>query len=110
MKKTSALSALVIAAACLLSFNIPNAASIKGKVTPAHYGIRAWAISESDTLYTTIEKGSFEFPGAKPGTYLIIVEALSPYRHTQKDGVEVRSGEILDIGELSLLKYTASIR
>lgn len=110
MKKTSALSALVIVVLCFLSFNTPNSASIKGKITPAHYGIRAWAISDADTLYTTIEKGNFEFYGAKPGTYRIIVEALSPYRHTTKDGIEVRTGEAIDVGELSLQKYTASIR
>ena len=110
MKKTTTLSALVITIVCLLSFNLPNVSSIKGKVSPSQYGIKAWAISDKDTLYTTIEDGNFEFYGAAPGVYRIVVEALSPYRHMAKDGIEVQSGQITDIGQLSLQKYTAVIR
>ena len=106
MKRTKmALSGFAIAAIGLLSFHSLPATSIKGKVTPAKYGVHAWAITDNDTLYTTITDGSFEFSNAKPGVYRIIVEAVSPYRHMAKDGIVVKDGESTDIGELSLAKY-----
>jgi hypothetical protein len=73
-------------------------------VSPAWYAVHAWAISESDTLYTSVTDGSFDFTNARPGVYRIIIEARSPYRHMAKDGVVVKDGEETDI-ELSLQKY-----
>jgi hypothetical protein len=108
MKKIRMASpAFAIAIVSLLSFTTLPATSIKGKVTPASYAVRAWAMSESDTLYTTIENGSFEFSNAKPGVYRIIVEALSPYRHLAKDGVVVNEGQATDV-ELSLQRWESS--
>jgi hypothetical protein len=98
------LAAFAIAAAALVSFKNPPSSSIKGKVSPANYAVHAWAISENDTLYTTINKGSFEFVNAQPGTYRIVVEAISPYRHLAKDGIVVGPAQEADI-ELSLQKY-----
>lgn len=108
MKKTRiAFLSLAIAASVLLSFR-SKPASIKGKITPAFYGIQAWAITETDTLYTTISDGSFEFPNAEPGVYRIIIEARSPYRHMAKDGIVVKDGQATDIGELSLQRWESS--
>jgi hypothetical protein len=105
MKKTKiALSGFAIAIAALLSFRTPEHPGIRGKVTPSRYGVHAWAISETDTLYTTIDGGNFEFPDAKPGVYRIVIEALSPYRHMAKENVVVREDGATDIGELSLHK------
>jgi len=106
MKKTTmALLGLAIAATTLVSFQNVQPASIKGKITPAWYGVHAWAISKTDTLYTTITDGNFEFPNAEPGVYRIVIEARSPYRHMAKDGIEVKDGQPTDIGELSLQKW-----
>jgi hypothetical protein len=105
MKKIRmALPGFAIATAFLFSFKTSPAPSIKGKVTPAHYAVHAWAITQSDTLYTTIDDGSFEFPNAKPGVYRIVIEAKSPYRHMAKDNIVVKSGEETDV-ELALQKY-----
>ncbi|MBO9683444.1 MAG: carboxypeptidase regulatory-like domain-containing protein [Flavisolibacter sp.] len=86
MKKIrTALVAFAIISTCFLtSFKTALATSIKGKVSPAWYAVHAWAISESDTLYTTITGGSFDFTNARPGVYRIIIEARSPYRHMAK--------------------------
>jgi hypothetical protein len=105
MKKIRmALPAFAIAVASLVSFKTSPAPSIKGKVTPANYAVRAWAITETDTLYTTIKDGNFEFPNARPGVYRIVIEALSPYRHMAKDGIVVKDGQATDV-ELSLQKW-----
>jgi hypothetical protein len=111
MKKTKmALSALAIAATGLFSFHSLPVTSLKGKVTPAKYGVHAWAISESDTLYTTVRNGSFEFTNARPGVYRIVIEARLPYRHTAKDNVVVKEGQATDVGEISLKKNSAVIK
>ncbi|MGZ3881605.1 MAG: carboxypeptidase-like regulatory domain-containing protein [Flavisolibacter sp.] len=106
MKKTrTALLGFAIAASSLLSFQKHGPALLKGKITPAFYAINAWAISKHDTLYTSVEDGSFAFPINEPGTYKIIIEARSPYRSFEKDGVVVKEGEQTDLGPLSLKKW-----
>ena len=106
MKRTrTALLGFAIAAVALLSFQKHGTSILKGIVTPAFYAMNAWAISEHDTLYTSVEDGSFSFAIPDPGTYKIIVEARSPYRHMQKNGIVVRDGEQINLGELSLQKW-----
>ena len=106
MKKTKiALLGLTIAVAGLLSFRQPPTSLIKGKVTPAFYGVHAWAISDNDTLHTTISDGNFQFAVSEPGTYRIVIEARSPYRHMAKDGIVVNAGQQTNLGELSLQKW-----
>lgn len=101
-----ALLGLAIVASGLLSFQKPGSGTmLKGKVSPAFYAVHAWAISEHDTLYTTISDGNFDFPISEPGTYKIIIEARSPYRHMEKDGIVVQDGQATDIGELALQKW-----
>ena len=104
MKKSILLAGFAIITTFFLSFREVKPSSIKGKVTPAWYAIRAWAISETDTLYSTVTDGNFEFTNAKPGTYRIIIKAKSPYRHMVKDKVTVNEGAA-NIGELSLQKW-----
>jgi len=106
MKKTKiTLLGLAIAIAGLVSFRQPATSLIKGKVTPAFYGVNAWAISEHDTLYTSISDGNFEFAINEPGTYRIVIEARSPYRNMAKDGIVVNAGQETNLGELSLQKW-----
>jgi hypothetical protein len=104
-KTTTALLGLAIAMTGSLYFKTAQPESIQGKVTPAWYAVNAWAISKTDTLYTTVTNGNFEFSNAQPGVYKIIVEARSPYRHMEKDNVVVKEGEPTNIGELSLQKW-----
>lgn len=106
MKKirTVAAAFAIISTCFLVSFKKAPAPSIKGKVLPGWYAVNAWAITETDTLYTSVTDGNFQFINAKPGTYRIVIEARSPYRHMAKDGVVVKDGEETDV-ELSLQKY-----
>jgi hypothetical protein len=109
MKRTRiVLLSIAIAAIGLLSFRKAESASIKGKVTPAFYAVHAWMISETDTLYTTIDDGNFEFVNLKPGTYRLVVEARSPYRHMAKEGIVVENGQAINIGALSLQKWEST--
>ncbi len=103
MKKVKlTLAALTIAAAGLFAFSGMRDGSIKGVVTPVDAATRAWALSVNDTLKATIDKGVFEIPGAKPGTYRVIIEAKPPFKNAAKDGVTVADGQTTDIGEIRL--------
>ena len=96
------LAAFVFAAAGLFAFNGIKTGSIKGMVNPADGAVRAWALSSSDTLRADVNKGTFEIPDAKPGTYRVIIEAKPPYKNAAKDGVTVTDGQPTDVGEIKL--------
>jgi hypothetical protein len=101
---TFRLAILSVAAAGLFAFATFRDGSIRGTVSPAEGGVRAWAESASDTLKTPIINGSYEITGAKPGTYKVIIEAKPPYRNAAKDGVMVSDGQTTDAGEIRLEK------
>lgn len=93
---------LIVAA--LFAFTHLKVGSIRGTVTPAEGGVRAWAESATDTLRAPIVNGSYEIPDVKPGAYKIIIEAKPPYRNIAKDGIMVNDGQAADVGEIKLDK------
>ena len=38
----------------------------------------------------------------KPGTYRIAIEAIPPYKNAVREGIDIRNGEVTDIGEIRL--------
>lgn len=96
------LAALTISAAALFSFKGMESGSVKGTVTPADKAVRAWAISEIDTLRADVREGAFEIKGAKAGTYNVIIEAEEPFANTRKKDVVVTEGQTTDVGEIQL--------
>jgi hypothetical protein len=100
------LAALTVATASIFAFTSVDmqAVSIKGSVSPADAATRAWVISKSDTVQARIDKGTFEIPMIKPGTYQVIIEAKAPYKSTGRDGVPVVAGKPTDMGEIKLEK------
>src|SRR3977135_2423544 len=103
MKKVKlTLAAFAIAASGLFAFSGIRDGVIRGTITPVDAATRAWALSATDTLRATIDKGAYEIPGAKPGTYRVIIEAKAPYKNAAKDGVTVSDGQTTDVGEIRL--------
>jgi len=96
--------ATTIVVAGLVAFTHLKAGSIRGTVTPAEGGVRAWAESATDTLRAPIVNGSYEIADVKPGAYKIIIEAKPPYRNIAKDGIMVSDGQTADVGEIKLDK------
>lgn len=94
------LVALVISAGSLFAFTGIQTASIKGKITPPESSVKAWAISGTDTVSAPINAGEFNFSNLKEGKYQIIIEATAPYKNASKENVEVKNGEVTDIGEI----------
>jgi hypothetical protein len=93
-----------IIVAALFAFTHLKAGSIKGTVSPAEGGVRAWAESATDTLRAPIVNGTYEIPDVKPGAYKIIIEAKPPYHNIAKDGIMVNDGQAADVGEIKLDK------
>ena len=93
-----------IIAGGILAFTYFKSGSIKGTVSPADGGVRAWAESVTDTLRAPIVNGTYEIPDVKPGAYKIIIEAKPPYRNVAKDGIMVNDGQAADVGEIKLEK------
>ena len=95
-------AAFSILTAGLFAFNPVANSVIKGTVTPADGAVRAWALSNTDTLKANIDKGAFEITDVKPGTYRLIIEAKPPYKNQAKDGIAVTDGQPTDVGEIRL--------
>lgn len=103
MKKVRlTLATLGIVAAGLFAFNVILNGTVKGTVSPPESAVRVWAISGADTLKADITNGAFEITDARAGTYKIVIEANAPFKNSVKDGVEVKDGEAVDIGEIKL--------
>lgn len=98
------LVATTIIVAGLAAFTHFRVGSIKGTVTPAEGGVRAWAESATDTLRAPIINGSYEITDVKPGAYKIVIEAKPPYRNIAKDGIMVSDGQAAEVGEIKLDK------
>jgi hypothetical protein len=92
----------IVATLGLYAFIAIKPGSIKGSVTPANAAVKAWAISGSDTLKASIDRGSFTISEAKPGVYRVIIEAMPPYKNMAEEGVAVNDGQQTDIGEIRL--------
>ena len=98
------IAAVTVIVAAVLAFSPYREGAIRGTVSPAEGGVRAWAESSVDTLKAPIINGSYEITGARPGTYKVIIEAKPPYRNAAKDGVMVNDGQTSDAGEIKLEK------
>ncbi|MBC7849467.1 MAG: carboxypeptidase regulatory-like domain-containing protein [Chitinophagaceae bacterium] len=98
-----AFAALAISSAALFSFNEIQTTVIKGSITPVDKGVRAWALSPTDTLRADIQNGTFEIKDVKAGTYSIIIEAKEGYANTgRKDVVVSADSAVTDLGQITL--------
>jgi hypothetical protein len=96
------LIALALAGATL-AFRF-RSGSIKGSISPAEAVASVMAISSLDTIKSVITDGNFEFSNAKPGVYMIIVEAKPPYKSSVRENINVADGQITDLGQIRLDK------
>jgi hypothetical protein len=86
----------------LFAFTLIRATGIKGTVAPAESAGTIYAISGTDSLKAEASQGAFEFSDVKAGTYKVVVEAKAPYKNFEKEGVEVKEGEVTDLGTITL--------
>lgn len=99
MKNILGLTLLVV---LFLAFRNQDTGTIKGRIVPYNAALNVWAVSDNDTVKTTVKSaGEFELK-AQPGRYRIIVEGHRPYKTTTKPDVIVSSGGYIDIGDIKL--------
>jgi hypothetical protein len=101
-KNILALVVIALVTILLVSFTPQKMGSVRGTVNPADAATHVWLISEKDTLQASIRNGAFEFTGIKPGTCMLIVEAIAPYKRTTRTGIEVFEGSETNVGEILL--------
>jgi len=99
--KFAAIGAGIIALA-ISAFTGMQTNSIKGTVTPADKAVKAWAVSQTDTLSAPVTNGSFEIQNVKAGDYSVVIEAQAPYANTRRKDVKVTDGQTTDVGEIKL--------
>ncbi|MES2772905.1 MAG: hypothetical protein V4722_01885 [Bacteroidota bacterium] len=97
---------LLICAIGFFAFTTFQTGIIRGTVSPAEAGLRAWAIAGTDTFRTDInpKNGAYEIRNVKMGAYRVIIEAKKPYRNAAKDDVVVSDILPVDIGIIELVK------
>ena len=99
------IAALSLVAACgLFAFTALKNGGINGKVSPSAAATAAMAIAGVDTVKVLINNGTFIMNEVKPGTYKLVIEAISPYKNFEKEGVVVADGKGTDVGEIALQK------
>jgi hypothetical protein len=101
-KNILALVVIALVTLVLVSFTPQRLGSVKGTVNPADAATQVWLISEKDTLHAVIRNGAFEFTAVKPGSCMLIVDAVSPYKRTARTGIEVFEGSETNVGEILL--------
>ena len=93
---------IVLLVVMFFAFRKQETGTIKGRVVPYNGALNVWAVSEKDTVKTTVQTaGEFELK-AKPGLYRVIVEGRKPYKVTTKTGIQVSNGSYVDIGDIIL--------
>ncbi len=74
---------------------------VKGSIVPADGATMVWGINGTDTVRAAPANGSFALT-AKAGTWKIIIDAKDPYKDATMEKVEVKEGQITDLGEVKL--------
>jgi phage host-nuclease inhibitor protein Gam len=103
MKKTLATFLAICAAVITLhAFRINQASGIKGTISPIEATVtNVWAISATDSVKVAPVQGVFSL-AVKAGTYRVIVDATEPFKDAILERVEVKEGQITDVGEIRL--------
>lgn len=81
--------------------------AIKGMVDPAASTPAVYAITGEDTVATTFanETGQFFLKGVPAGTYKVTFEPNADYTSTQKEGVSVTTGQVSDLGTVTIASH-----
>src|SRR6188768_3917820 len=94
---------LFITIIALYAFS-PNkvASGIHGIIDPADGAKKVWAISGTDSVSTTPSMGNFSVE-VRPGTWKLIVEAVSPYKNALIENILIQDGQSFDAGVIKLV-------
>ena len=85
----------------LYSFSRSDRSGIQGTIDPPEGARKIIAVSGKDTVAIIPQPGSF-IMDVKPGSWKIIVEAVLPYKNTERESILVAEGQLTDIGLIKL--------
>jgi hypothetical protein len=105
MKKTFVtLIAVCATVISLHAFRSNQTTGIKGSILPAEATVSyVWAINGTDSIKVQPVKGSFAL-AVKAGTYKVVIDATDPYKDAVIEKVEVKEGQVTDLGEIKLMQ------
>ena len=74
---------------------------LHGLIEPVDGARKVWAISGTDSFSTIPVVGKFAID-LKPGSWTVIVEAVSPLKNAMMDNVLVQENQSTDVGLITL--------
>lgn len=72
-----------------------------GMIEPADGAKKAWAIMGTDSVSTVPVAGGFSLE-LKPGTWMLVIEAVPPYKNHVIQNIFVQENQSTDVGVLKL--------
>ena len=90
-----------IIAVVLISSFAHDRSGIQGTIDPPEGAKRIWAVSGKDTVSIIPAPGSF-IMDVKPGSWKLVVEAVLPYKNSERESILVTEGQITDVGLIKL--------
>jgi hypothetical protein len=91
---------LIVGIGFLLSFGRKQSA-ITGRVSPANAANEVWVLGKNDSIRAGLSSGHFSVM-VGPGTYKLVVDAREPFKDALLDNLDVKSNQVLDVGEIIL--------
>ncbi len=95
--------AIVISIFLISSFAAKYRSGIQGTIDPPEGARRIWAISGKDSVSIVPAPGSFLIE-VKPGSWKLVVEAVLPYKNSERESILVTDDQITDVGLIKLEK------
>jgi hypothetical protein len=92
---------LMIAITSVHAVKIMQSSSLQGTVNPVNGLEKVWAISGSDSISIKSIEGYF-YVMLAPGRWKVLVNARTPYKSLLFDSLDVKKGQTLDLGKISL--------
>ena len=101
MKKISVVICVLFVTLVAFSVSPVVKSGIHGSIEPAEAAAKVTAISGNDSMSTVPVAGKFSLP-VKPGNWLLVIEAIRPYRNTTVENVLVLENQSTDAGVIKL--------
>ena len=103
--------AIAIMLASLLSFGrYLKGGNIKGSLYPVSGVSQIFAISNEDTIKGILSGNGFVIEDAKNGSYMLLVNAMPPYKSTTRSNIQVVNQRTFNVGNIRLDKSNQKIK
>ena len=84
------------------SFMLAGVSGIHGTINPADGAKKIWAINGRDTVSIVPSSVTFSL-NVKPGNWMLLIEAVKPYKDVMIRNIIVEDGRYTNAGEIKLV-------